>query len=209
MSKRQTLAAIAFGSLVATSIIPMEGQAVITNFSTETYIAKKGCGEKCGGSTPDNSTSTDSSATNDQGNSKHQKPQEKSGHVTTDPNKLYTDSYDSYNTNRNSNTSPSYREMTAPSFNGANTNMNRNYNTASDYDYNRPLPTTTAVGGRMTEGQLWSALSPQARDMYLKLDPEWRAKALDLASQDSYRDKDLAIKEAQRRMIEQRGGNLR
>lgn len=57
----------------------------------------------------------------------------------------------------------------------------------------------------LTEAQLLGMLSPQGKAIYLSLDPEGKALAIQLASQDSYRDKNLAVKEAQRRMNERRG----
>lgn len=56
----------------------------------------------------------------------------------------------------------------------------------------------------LTEAQLLDMLNPQGKSIYLSLDPEGKALAIQLASQDSYRDKNLAIKEAQRRMNERR-----
>jgi len=65
----------------------------------------------------------------------------------------------------------------------------------------------TASSVTLTEAQLLGMLSPQGRAIYLNLDPEAKALAIQLASQDSYRDKNLAVKEAQRRMNERRGSN--
>lgn len=73
-------------------------------------------------------------------------------------------------------------------------------------------PNTNAEAGAtssatLTEAQLLGMLNPQGRAIYLNLDPEAKALAMQLASQDSYRDKNLAVKEAQRRMNERRGSN--
>lgn len=57
----------------------------------------------------------------------------------------------------------------------------------------------------LDENQLLGALNAQGRAIYLGLDSEGKALAIQLASQDSYRDKNLAVKEAQRRMNERRG----
>jgi len=85
---------------------------------------------------------------------------------------------------------------------GSMTGSNREH-TGKDYDYNRTTVTTS--NATLTEAQLLSMLSSQGRAIYLSLDPEAKALAIQLASQDSYRDKNLAIKEAQRRMNEHHG----
>ncbi len=128
--------------------------------------------------------------------------------------------YDSFNANRTGPMSPTYvdteREAaaevrSAPYYwpDNAMTNLNREYNTVSDYDFNRTAMTTVTSSGTLTEVQLLSMLSPQGRSLYLNLDPEAKALAIQLASQDSYRNKNLAIKEAKWRMDERRGIMIR
>jgi hypothetical protein len=63
---------------------------------------------------------------------------------------------------------------------------------------------TMNTSANLTEAQLLGMLSPQGRAIYQSLDPEGKALAIQLASQDSYRDKNLAVKEAQRRMNERK-----
>ena len=75
---------------------------------------------------------------------------------------------------------------------------------AQNGDRSRAM-STTAPASAMNETQLLGMLNPQTQNIYLSLDPEGKALALQLASQDSYRDKNLAVKEAQRRMNERRG----
>ena len=126
-----------------------------------------------------------------------------------------TYSTSSYDSQRSGVTSPYYVEdrsnntfdaTPAPyKEHGGMTNLNRDYNTTSDYDYNRAAVTTSASLATLTEAQLIGLLNSQARAIYLNLDPEGKALAIQLASLDSYRDKNLAIKEAQRRMNERRG----
>lgn len=123
--------------------------------------------------------------------------------------------YNSYNANRTGPTSPTYvdslREAAVESnsppryIDNGMTRLNREYNTVSDYDFNRSAATTVTSSATLTEVQLLSMLNPQARSMYLSLDPEAKSLAIQLASQDSYRDKNLAVKEAHRRMNERRG----
>lgn len=123
----------------------------------------------------------------------------------------------SYNSQRSGLTSPVYVEdyrsntydirptpTPTPEY-GAMTNFNREYNTTTDYDYNRTSVTTVTSNATLTEAQLLGMLSSQGRAIYLSLDPEGKALAIQLASQDSYKDKNIAAKEAQRRMNQRRG----
>ena len=61
--------------------------------------------------------------------------------------------------------------------------------------------------GAFTETKLLGMLSPQGRTIYHSLDPTGKALALELGKQDSYRDKDLAVKEAQQRMFDRENSN--
>jgi hypothetical protein len=88
---------------------------------------------------------------------------------------------------------------------GGMTNLNRDYNTVSDYDYNRAAVTTSTSPFTLTETQLLGLLNDRGRQIYLNLDPVGKALAIQLASEESYRDKNLAIREAQRRMNERWG----
>lgn len=75
-------------------------------------------------------------------------------------------------------------------------------------DYrDRSAATNPNESTNLTEVQLLGMLNPQGRAIYLSFDPETKALAIQLASQDSYRDKNLAVKEAQRRMNERRSIN--
>lgn len=124
--------------------------------------------------------------------------------------------YDSgYNSQRAGLTSPVYvedyrastfdtRPLPYPEYGGM-TNFNREYNTTTDYDYNRASVTTATSNTTLTEAQLLGQLNSQGRTIYLNLDPEGKSLAIQLASQDSYRDKNLAVREAQRRMSQRRG----
>jgi hypothetical protein len=136
---------------------------------------------------------------------------------TYEDNSRYTYPYpkSSYDSQRSGVTSPVYMEDrisntydTRPSpykEYGGMTNLNRDYNTVSGYDYNRAVVTTSTSLATLTEAQLFGLLSDQGREIYLNLDPEGKALAFQLASEESYRDKNLAMKEAQRRMNERRG----
>jgi hypothetical protein len=84
---------------------------------------------------------------------------------------------------------------------------NRGNGPQTDYDNNMVSRSTPNAPATLTEAQLLGMLSPQGRAIYLSLNPEGKALAIQLASQDSYRDKTLAVKEAQRRMNERHGAN--
>lgn len=56
----------------------------------------------------------------------------------------------------------------------------------------------------LTEVQLLALLNPQSKAIYLSFDPDGKALAIELASQDTYQDKNLAVKEAQRRINERK-----
>ncbi len=56
----------------------------------------------------------------------------------------------------------------------------------------------------MTEAQLMSMLNPQGRAIYTSLDAEGKGLAIQLASQENYRDKNMAVKEAQKRVNERK-----
>jgi hypothetical protein len=120
-----------------------------------------------------------------------------------------------YNTQHSGITSPTYVEdyrgatydstpRPTPEYGGL-TSFNHEYLTGIDYDYNRAAVTTSYSSATLTEAQLLSMLSPQGRAIYLSLDPEAKALAIQLASLDSYQNKDLAVRETQRRMNERRG----
>lgn len=76
---------------------------------------------------------------------------------------------------------------------------NRSFNTSNDFD--RPGTATVTI----TEIELVRQLSPQAKAIYQSLDSEGKVLARQLAGQESFRDKDLAVKEAQRRINDKRG----
>lgn len=66
-------------------------------------------------------------------------------------------------------------------------------------------PMATAPSATLTDAQLIGMLNSQGRGIFMSLDPEGKALAVQLASQEIYKDKNLAVKEAQRRMNERRG----
>lgn len=90
-------------------------------------------------------------------------------------------------------------------------NAQQNYNTSSyGADNNNPYNTyttdaTATTQTSMSESDLMRQLNPQSQAIYQGLDNQGKALALQLASQPSYKDKNLAVKEAQRRSAERNG----
>lgn len=82
-----------------------------------------------------------------------------------------------------------------------------NRGNAANANYDNHSATEKASSTTITEAQLLGMLSPQGKAIYLSLDPEAKALAIQLASQVSYRDKNLAVKEAQRRLNERQNFN--
>jgi hypothetical protein len=76
------------------------------------------------------------------------------------------------------------------SYGGSNSSYN-NYGSGS-YD--------TTSAGSLTEADLLKQLNSQGRAIYQSLDDQGKALALKLANQDTYKDKNQAVKEAQRQM---------
>jgi hypothetical protein len=124
--------------------------------------------------------------------------------------------------NNHSNYSPANQSRSgAPNWANAEENQRANYDSknSSDYGTMRVNQAETNnmdysysgknanVSATLTEAQLLGMLNPQGKAIYQSLDPETKALAIQLASQDSYRDKNLAVKEAQRRMNERRSFN--
>lgn len=62
-----------------------------------------------------------------------------------------------------------------------------------------------ATAQPLTETQLLVALSPQGRAIYMSLDSEAKALAVQLASEKTFTDKNLAVKEAKKRMDDRQG----
>jgi hypothetical protein len=78
----------------------------------------------------------------------------------------------------------------------SNANGYHSYNNAEEVDYNHA---TSAVSNTISEEQLVSSLNSETRKIYDSLSTQGKALAIQLASQDNYRDKNLAVKEAQKR----------
>lgn len=191
MEQKKDLAKIALAALIFASASPMAVQAD-SNFEVGTFLAA-GCGAHGCKSVADNSPNKDMYNTHNNSYKMNTQPSEQ-GMTQSYSNPNYPNSMKNAT---DSGSSPSnYPEgMPAP---------NHEFRSAPEYNYQRSNA-TSSLNQTLTEAQLLGMLNPQARGLYLSLDPEGKALAIQLASQDSYQDKNLAIKEAQRRMNDRRG----
>lgn len=114
--------------------------------------------------------------------------------------------YNAYNTNLNTQTSPAYQgnyldssyysDTVAP-YGAPRTGFGNGQGSNQGSEY-QGIATSAVI----TEPQLLSQLTPQGRNLYLNLNPEGKALALQLASQANFSNKDLAVREADKRIRE-------
>ena len=107
----------------------------------------------------------------------------------------------SYNNNVSENEamSPSSSTQKPGTYNSGFSSTNR-LNTSSTESMNQAAAATSKT--KMTKLELIKKLSPEGRQIFSGLDDAGQDLALSLASQDSYADKDAAVKEAQRQINE-------
>lgn len=116
-----------------------------------------------------------------------------------------------WNTNRGYNVSPSYSDSYrsySTDNSAANdwSSTNRNYNTAGDYDYQRTgTGMSNTASSTLNDADILNKLGPEGKRIYQSLGPEGKALARQLISQDSFKDKDQAVREALKRMNERQG----
>lgn len=229
MEQKKELAKVALAALLLASAAPV--QAIFDNGveAQGTYLAAKCAAHGCG-SVADNSgnksdmynTRSNSYQMEEQPAPSDSQKMQRMNQPSNDPYRMnaprenegtlgYNYSQQGYNSQQSTLTPhhlEDYRQISVPSkqYPAGSTTMpdiNRNYST--DYDYNRRAMPTINSAATLTEAQLLGMLNQRAKNLYLSLDQEGRSLAIQLASQDSYRDKNLAIMEAQRRMSERRG----
>ncbi len=117
--------------------------------------------------------------------------------------------YSEYNTNRNFETSPNYQgdyidssfysDTVAPYGAPRTEGFDKQYNRDIGHGYE-----AITTSGIVTQEQLQSLVSAEAWNVYLQLDSEGKALALQYASQANFPNKDLAIREAYIRMQSRR-----
>lgn len=180
MENKKDLTTIALAALILASATPVNGQA---NINADGIFLAAGCpAHGCPAAKNGGGDSTPNA-----------------GNEYYNPHTSYPSGGD-YNYQSNGKSKP-------PTDNNPNRYLdgsNREYNRTTDDGYNRAAVSASNSSATLTEAQLVDVLSSQGRTIYLSLDPEGKALAIQLASQDSYRDKNLAVKEAQRRMNERR-----
>jgi hypothetical protein len=205
MDSKKDLAKIALTALILASATPVNGQ-VDNSIEAHGILLAAGCAAH-GCPAAKNSSADRNTRTPPSTGGVYENDSSNISYAYSPPS--------SYNTQQSGTTSPvyveDYRGVTydstphpTPEYGGL-TSFNHEYLTTTDYDFNRAAVTTSTSTATLTEAQLLGMLTSQGRAIYLNLDPEGKALAIQLASQDSYRDKNLAVKEAQRRMNERRG----
>lgn len=82
------------------------------------------------------------------------------------------------------------------------------YGTDTDANANRSSWWSSSSTTTITETDLVKQLSPQGRAIFQSLDSEGKKEAVRLANQENFQDKDAAVREAQRRSVENRGSGF-
>ncbi len=220
MERKKDLAKIALAAFILAATTPLSTQAL--DDSQEIFLAVAGCpAHGCPAETPKKGVIADNSQSNDAYNARRNSYQTEgtystqsnsgSSAINTTPGSRGGNDADNYSSplggyggkvNDHNGAQPALGSSHNPSEDyGVNNSSNRQYHLSSD-DYERSAVTTSSA--TLTEAQLLGMLTPQGRAIYLSLDPEGKALAIQLASQETYRDKNLAVKESQRRMNERR-----
>lgn len=230
MENKKGLAKIALAALILASITPVTGHADIEAHGTVLAVgcAAHGCPAATkNGSTSSTSANDDSSYNARNPNQSGRGYSHQSYGMSNNPTGSNPSRYADYpNTYKGAGNPPSGYEGSASggdnrpwnsgredfreanpgsafhpaSKYGAMSGVNEESRTENDYQHNRATVTTPASTATLTESQLLGLLNPQERAVYLSLDPEAKALAIQLASQDSYHDKNLAVQEAQWRI---------
>ena len=227
MKHNKILTKAAFAALLVAANMPVDGQVEAAGIQ-ETFLAAAGC-SSCGGGRrseiADNSTNGDmynartnsyqtnpnssysatgNSSPSMQGNSGNannntwRSSGNASGNASTD---AWRTSGNAMNSNRTSNGSWSNTSTSGQSAYNVDVEVQRSGPRYTE-EYSR---TTTTMGNEtITEEELLMKLSPQGKADYMSLDTRGKATALQLASQSSYQDKNMAVKEAKKRS--QQGG---
>lgn len=102
------------------------------------------------------------------------------------------------------NTPPAYQYQEVP-VNPPPRLYNQNFRAAVPPIENRPIDQPVPSTMNFTESQFVASLSSLGRSIYLGLDSQGKSLALQLAGEGGYQNKELAVKEAQRRMNERNG----
>jgi len=201
MEKQKKLATLALAGLLLASCLPMEGQAA--NEVSGTLLAVGCAAHGCGGTTKKTTGSKEVADSSDE--NMYPADSGVSSNGQTNGSKIKNPTLDSSDKARMNNT-PNNTPISNPSYSRNTPRGNNNqYNYVSENEpMTSPNASTSTTKPAMTKMQLISQLSPQGKTIFASLDADGQDLALRLASQDAYKDKDLAVKEAQRTMNEQR-----
>lgn len=180
--ENKKLLKIAVAALATISVLPAGAQAVDLQESAGSLLAA-GCGGGKGGCGAQRSISYNNGQQTDAYNYDSRNQNQNQGMTNRS-----SSAYDSdYNTNRGyTSSAPS-----TPSYSSS-------YSSDMTFD-------SSASGMTLTEADLLRQLNAQGRAIYLSLDRDGRQLALQLASQNTYTDKNQAVKEAQKKVNEMRG----
>lgn len=177
MENKKDLAKIALAALILASTTPVNGQAEVEAHGI--FLAAGCAAHGCSGTDSSSSTS---------GTYYNPNPS------TPSDNSYSSQPYRGAAYDSTSRPTPQYGEMSST-----------DREVRAKADDSRSVATTSR-SATLTEAQLLGALNAQGKSIYLSLDPEGKVLAIQLASQEAYKDKNLAVKEAQRRMNERRSG---
>jgi hypothetical protein len=178
--EKRNFSKIALAAIVLAAGIPSGAQAFSDANIVDTHLIAKGCGGSsagCGGGQAQRNPQISYNSSNSQ-------------------NAYQADSTSTYTTPNNNQS----RWSNNPNNNATSTWSSSNDMNSSDYNNQQNTMTSS---GSLTEAQLLAQLNPQGKAIYQSLNTRGQALARQLASQDSYRDKNLAVKEAQRRQNEE------
>jgi hypothetical protein len=230
MKHNKILSKAAFAALLVAANMPVDGQVEAAGIQ-ETYLASSGC-SSCGGGGR-RSEIADNSASSDMYNARMNSYQTNPNSYSATGNAAPSMQGNAGNANSNirrtapaGNASAGAWRTTgnaAASGNAMNANRTANGSWSSsstsgqpaydvDVEVQRSGPkyteeysrTTTTMGNEtITEEELLVKLNPQGRADYMSMDPKGKAMALQLASQTSYQDKNMAVKEAKKRSSQQ------
>jgi hypothetical protein len=234
MKQKKDLAKIALSALLLASTASANA-TVFEQGSQEVLLLAKSCGANCAAvadnfkesqypynqNSPYQPNQTDiyrsnsanpygSTSTNGNDSNYYNNPYGSSNNSSSySPNASTSDSsvkteWDKSGNNNSAGTVNTYQSTTRSASYGSSPS-NSTYKNDGDYSQKTTSTTTTSSQGTLTEAKLLALLTPQGRAIYLSLDPEGKAMAIQLASQDSYKDKNLAVSEAQYRMNTKRG----
>lgn len=216
MEHKKDLAKIALAALILASAAPVNAEVDNSTEVAGIFLAA-GCPAHGCPATTKNPIADNASGKRDTSNSSNDYYQPDSSNVSQNSGASSSSKTSASPSSRSSGTLSWDSKTRTPSGGYRNdpTSGDNDYSTRSDKGSKGQNRTTiaadegkadanTSASAYLTEAQLLSMVSPKVKEIYLTLDPEGKGMAIYLARQDSYQDKSLAIKEAQKLMNERR-----